>query len=83
MRLSLRENRKTVGRRKLPYEETASRSSMKLLSTTCFPALCMHEDRVGPAPIELPCESKRKPCSILKYAAMFSSRALTPGVSPV
>ena len=70
-------------RERVPYEETDSMNNLKLLSTTCFVDLCIKEDRVGPARTELPWESRRKPCSMLKYASMFSSSALTSGVSPV
>lgn len=70
-------------RERLPYNETDSFNNLKLESTTCFTDAWTQEDRVGPAPTILPCESRRKPCRILTYEAMFSSRALTSGVSPL
>lgn len=57
--------------------------NLKLESTTCFTDAWILNERVGPAPTVLPWESNMKPCSILKYSAMFSSIALASGVSPV
>jgi len=69
--------------RYIPYEDTDSFINMKLLSTTCLMDAWMQEHRVGPPPTVLEWESKRSPCSVLKYEAMFSSSALTSGASPV